>query len=145
MIINEKYKKIKSYFLENEKDVFIASIIIIISLISFGLGRLYQIEASKEPLRIEWYDLDNDQIDTTPIFLKESFMMGESTAKTNFSTNQSTTEQTGLVASRNGSRYHYPWCPSAKSIKAENLITFNSIQEARTAGYTPAANCPGLD
>jgi len=144
MIIDEKYKKIKSYFLKNEKDFFIVSIIIIISLISFGLGRLYQIEISREPLMIEWYDLDENQSNNLPVFLKENETKGESGSISNIG-NQISDNEAKLVASKNGGRYHYPWCPSAKTIKPENLVTFNSIQEARAAGYTPAANCPGLE
>lgn len=51
---------------------------------------------------------------------------------------------TVVVASKSGSKYHYPWCGGAKQIKEENKIFFNSPQEARNAGYTPAANCKDL-
>ena len=46
-----------------------------------------------------------------------------------------------IIASRNGTKYHLPTCSGAKSIKEENKIYFNSIEEAKAAGYTPAANC----
>jgi hypothetical protein len=49
-----------------------------------------------------------------------------------------------VVASKSGSKYHLPTCSGAKSIKPENLISFPSIAAAQAAGYTPAANCPGL-
>lgn len=49
-----------------------------------------------------------------------------------------------VVASKNGTKYHYPWCSGAKSIAEQNKIVFNSIEEARAAGYTPASNCKGL-
>ena len=49
-----------------------------------------------------------------------------------------------VVASKSGTKYHLPTCSGAKSIKPDNLITFASIAEAEAAGYTPAANCPGL-
>lgn len=49
-----------------------------------------------------------------------------------------------IVASKNGTKYHYPWCSGAKQISDKNKITFNSIEEARKAGYTPASNCKGL-
>lgn len=48
------------------------------------------------------------------------------------------------VASQKGKKYHWPWCPGGKSIKEENKIWFNSREDAERAGYTPAANCPGL-
>ncbi len=50
-----------------------------------------------------------------------------------------------LVASKSGTKYHLPTCPGAGQIKPENRITFSSYSKARAAGYTPAANCPGLE
>ncbi|MEK7610426.1 MAG: hypothetical protein AAB468_01620 [Patescibacteria group bacterium] len=49
-----------------------------------------------------------------------------------------------VVASKKGKKYHLPWCAGAKAIAAANKVTFASAEEARAAGYTPAANCPGL-
>ena len=49
-----------------------------------------------------------------------------------------------VVASKNGTKYHYPWCAGAKQIAEKNKITFASTEEARAKGYTPAANCKGL-
>lgn len=46
-----------------------------------------------------------------------------------------------VVGSRNGSKYHYPWCPGASQIKNENKITFESEVAAQNAGYSKAANC----
>jgi hypothetical protein len=50
----------------------------------------------------------------------------------------------GVVASRTGKKYHFPWCAGARSIKESNKIWFISEQEARKAGYEPATNCKGL-
>jgi len=50
-----------------------------------------------------------------------------------------------LVASRNGTKYHYLWCASAGRINEENKVYFDSFAAARAAGYTPAANCDGLE
>lgn len=49
-----------------------------------------------------------------------------------------------VVASKNGTKYHLPTCPGAKQISDKNKITFNSAEEARAAGYSPASNCKGL-
>lgn len=48
------------------------------------------------------------------------------------------------VASKNGSKYYLTTCSSASRIKQENRVYFVSVQDARAAGYEPAANCPGL-
>lgn len=50
-----------------------------------------------------------------------------------------------VVASKSGSKYHFPWCAGAQSIKESNKVWFASIAEARAAGYEPASNCKGLE
>ena len=47
----------------------------------------------------------------------------------------------GYVASKNGTKYFPVSCGSAKTIKEENKIFFQSTSEAESAGYTPAKNC----
>ncbi|MFA6006842.1 MAG: hypothetical protein WC764_03930 [Candidatus Paceibacterota bacterium] len=49
-----------------------------------------------------------------------------------------------LVASKGGTKYYYPWCGGANRISTANKIYFASVAEARAKGYTPAANCKGL-
>lgn len=48
------------------------------------------------------------------------------------------------VASKNGTKFYLPTCGSAKRIKDENKVWFDTKEEAEAAGFTPAANCPGL-
>jgi hypothetical protein len=55
-----------------------------------------------------------------------------------------TPSEGGYVASKNGTKYHLPWCGSAKQIKEENKIWFSTKAEAEAAGYTPASNCKGI-
>ena len=50
-----------------------------------------------------------------------------------------------VVAAKNGTKYHYPWCSGATRMKEENKIYFESVEKAREAGYEPAANCKGLE
>ncbi|MEK7069515.1 MAG: hypothetical protein AAB962_00465, partial [Patescibacteria group bacterium] len=49
-----------------------------------------------------------------------------------------------FVASRNGKKYYYAWCDSAKIIKEQNRVWFSTEEEGKKAGYEPAANCRGL-
>ena len=49
-----------------------------------------------------------------------------------------------MVASKNGSKYHLPWCPGASQIKDANQVRFENKADAEGQGYTPAANCPGI-
>jgi hypothetical protein len=48
------------------------------------------------------------------------------------------------VASKSGTKYHRADCPGAAQIKEENKVFFATPAEAEGAGYTKAANCPGL-
>lgn len=51
---------------------------------------------------------------------------------------------TRVVASKSGTKYHLLTCSGASTIKESNKIYFDSIDQAKAAGYTPAANCNGL-
>jgi hypothetical protein len=46
-----------------------------------------------------------------------------------------------FYASRKSNKYHYPWCRWAKRIKPYNLIIFNSVLEAKRAGYVACKVC----
>lgn len=48
------------------------------------------------------------------------------------------------VGSKNGTKYHLPWCSGAKSINEENKVWFATKEEAEAKGYTPAGNCKGI-
>lgn len=49
-----------------------------------------------------------------------------------------------LVASKNGKKYHLPYCSGASRISEANKIYFDSYAEAQKAGYSKAAGCLGL-
>jgi len=107
-----------------EKDIILAVVIILVALIGFGLGRLSKIKEGKAPLIVE-----NTQNDANAQIAPSI---------------SNTTADGGVVASKNGTKYHYPWCSGAATIKEENKVTFSTIEEARKAGYLPASNCKGL-
>jgi len=46
-----------------------------------------------------------------------------------------------VVASVNGTKYHYSWCPGAGQIKEQNKIVFKNGEDARAAGFVLAGNC----
>lgn len=105
---------------------FTGLILILVALGSFGLGRLTKIKALKSPIRVESAVIEPTE-----------------SAAVNLSFGQ--TDQDGqVVGSRQGNKYHFPWCAGAKRIKPENLIKFTSVEAAKQAGYEPAGNCPGL-
>ena len=127
--IKEIAEKIKASFSNDDdgiQSLFVAFVLILVGSAAFGLGRLSF--GHKEPVAIE----NTSQI-ASPAQVTEA---------QNFAFQEVSSEM--VVASKKGTKYHYPWCSGAKSIAEENKITFNSPEEARAAGYTAAANCKGL-
>ncbi|MFA7252800.1 MAG: hypothetical protein WC027_03000 [Candidatus Paceibacterota bacterium] len=104
------------------QDYLVVLIIILVGLAGFGLGRLSVIEKSREEVTIS-----RTAAVVSPVL-------------------SSATESKGLlVASKTGKKYHFPTCAGAAQISEKNKIWFASYAEAQKAGYTPAANCPGLE
>jgi len=74
---------------------------------------------------------------------------GESTTTTTSSTTTTVDECTSLgcpggtqfVGSKSSDKYHYCNCTWAKKIKPENLICFQSKEEAQGEGYVPCGTC----
>lgn len=126
--IKEKIKPYKS-------DIFIVLVIILVALISFGLGRLSKIRENKTPVTIE--NLGANMINS-----QGNSIQNDQDIKSNQI--QINSSQGMLVGSKNGTKYHFPWCSGAQAMKEENKIWFSSKEEAEKAGYTPAANCKGL-
>jgi hypothetical protein len=136
-----------------KKHIFSLIIVVLIAGASFGLGRIAFLENNRVPVAIRSEDgsilnTSNINADTqatnTNSNIKQTSITASGAVK-GFST-AIVPVQTGstVVASKSGTKYHYPWCSGAKQISPANKITFNTIEEARKAGYTPAANCKGL-
>lgn len=117
-----------------------ATIIILVAIISFFLGRISGLEEKKPPLKIISQALKEESLNQSANIsdFQQAAAVGASP------TLDSMANSGQLVASKNGTKYHYPWCAGAKQISEKNLITFKSVEEARAAGYTPASNCKGL-
>jgi methylphosphotriester-DNA--protein-cysteine methyltransferase len=47
----------------------------------------------------------------------------------------------GYLGTKNSKKYHYPTCKLVQKSKADNLVKFNSPEEARKAGYAPCKIC----
>lgn len=105
------------------RKLFLSIVVLLVGVLGFGVGRLTAVGKS-EPVRIE-YDPTITQASST----------------TNTASVVESLGTHSVVASRSGSKYHYPYCAGAKQIKAENKISFNSAKEAESAGYTLASNC----
>ncbi len=142
---------------EKIKPFYFLFLFIIIAGIFFALGRLSSIEERHTPIKII-QPAQNEQANVISAeegtgvvgsqaksdnLSTESAQDG-SLAQTTVSTTPTMSAGGQVVASKTGTKYYFPWCAGAKRIKPENQITFASADLARSAGYTPAANCKGL-
>jgi len=113
------------------RKLFLSFVIILVALLSFGIGRLTVI-GKREPIRIE-YDPE--------LTTNDSQLTTKETINTNTASVINAVGNTEVITSKNGARYHYLHCSGAKQIKEENKIVFPTPKAAENAGYTLAANC----
>ena len=95
---------------------YLSAIIILVALLSFGLGKL-SVAGDKEPVRVEYNQQAASAISSVTI------------------------QGGGVIASKNGKKYHYSHCPGAKQIAETNKIVFATPEAAEASGYTLASNC----
>lgn len=120
--IQEIMDKIKQFLADD--SLFFGLLMLLVAVTAYGLGK----HSVVEPVPLE----------ATPMITLTETDVGETALPTEPSAS-------AIVASKNGSKYHYSWCPGASQMKDENKIYFDSIEAARAAGYEPAANCEGLE
>ncbi len=118
--------------LEKIKPFYGLLLLVTFSAIFFALGRL---SAQKH--------------DITGVNIAYAGGQNTSQTATVISSVSTTTEVTKssiepVVGSKSGKKYYFPWCGTVKRIKPENQIKFNSIEEAKAAGFTAGGNCKGL-
>lgn len=125
-------EKLKS--LLGDDLLFVSILLLLVGVIAFGLGRqsvggvgvqFAQVGAAATP---------------PPAVTLGTFTPPAATD----SASSKTEPRAAVVASKSGTKYHLPDCPGAKQMKEENKVWFDSATAATAAGYTPAANCPGL-
>ncbi len=115
--IRERALQIKGHNVLESNDLLTVAIVLCVGFSAFGLGRLSNIETQRPAV----------QQFTASVYSGEPLQAGGK-----------------IVASRNGTKYHFPWCAGAQAMNEENKVWFDSEEAARTAGYTPASNCRGL-
>ncbi len=120
------YKKERSWkdnfwnFIEGK--YFITAVIILVAIIAFSLGRVSGLQDKRQPVRVI-SDVSGE-------------VKGVATSSLAASATASASQGGQVVASKNGTKYHYPWCAGAKQISPQNLVTFNS---------TPGSSrCPAI-
>lgn len=132
-MLSHYLKKVNSFLRAYKNDIFIALLIFLTGFASFGLGQLSILWSDTQPITIE----DAAPKNTATARKRAPAALQQAVAA--FAT------QGTYVASKSGAAYHYPWCSGAKRIKEENKVWFETIEDAKRAGYRPAANCPDLE
>lgn len=133
-------QKLKSFL--SDDTFYFGVLIVLVAGASFGLGRQSVIERNAQSSQ----ENNKNLVVTTPAPLVTA---PTSTTTIPTPNNPQPAAVAGalsgeVVASKSGTKYHLPTCPGAKTIKPANLISFATIAAAQAAGYTPAANCKGL-
>ena len=134
-MVNNYLQKVKFWILENKSDLYVAVLIFLVSIASFGLGRLSLLWPKKESIRVEQ---GSSYRGSTPVNVNENQILKTA------SVGSGSLTKGKYVASKNGTAYHFPWCAGALKIKEENKIWFETKEDATKAGYKPAGNCEGL-
>src|SRR3989344_2855853 len=116
--IHESYLKIKVLGGQWVAEWGVVVIIFLVTLASFGLGRLSALEEAK-PL----VSIIEAPMDARPSALAPGGL---------------------LVAARGGTVYYYPWCTGAGKLTPAGKVWFESEAAARRAGYSSAKGCKGL-
>ncbi|MEK7170500.1 MAG: hypothetical protein AAB767_04390 [Patescibacteria group bacterium] len=137
--IREKIKLLQERL--NTREIYTVLLILVVGFGSFGLGRLSRLQEGKPSIRVE-------QVGAAVVTSVPPLLFKEGAGGVVVPAASSTEKPLALggkyVASKGGTKYYFPWCGSAARISEANKIWFNSVEEARKAGYTPASNCKGL-
>ena len=117
----------------SKEEWMLVSILVLVALLSFGLGRLSVIYGGGGGIEIVYPESTQN---AAVLLASETDQAPELPPPPEGGG--------GYVASKTGAKYHLPWCSGARSIKEENKIYFQTKEEAESAGYTPAGNCKGI-
>jgi hypothetical protein len=130
-------QKIKQFLSSEEgKDILIVLIILLVGLISFGLGRLSK-NTEKGDIRLEYVPQEANVYKIEDLALKQA----ENRVNTQNTSSGQNTASGKFFASNRGKKYYPLNCSAGKSIKIENRIYFDSKEQAEKAGYELSSSC----
>jgi len=126
--------RIGDWLKKNQGDIAIAAGFVLVAVISFGIGYLSAPGQTKNPIVIEEPQDFSASAGNVLVNIVEDTENASGTVK------EQESEKGLLVASKNGTKYYWPWSSWAKRIKPENEVWFNSETEAQKAGYSKSAD-----
>ena len=125
------------------------AVIILIGLIGFGLGRL---SSRYQTAELDINSTIANTADLSKVIASESVSPTLNVASTQTKSDTATaavsavaSDAIKIIGNKNSKIYHREDCPGALKMSESNKVFFNSIEEAKGAGYKPAGNCPGLE
>ena len=142
-------KRIAEFIKINQDKIFLSICIIAIGLFGFGLGWLSS-SAGRPELKIDSTLINVTDLKKIVTGQEKNNTVGTVGAPTvtgsvpdQLPAGREVVSQR-IVGNKTSKIYHYENCPGALKMKEENKIYFGSAGGARSAGYKPAGNCPGL-
>jgi len=134
------FEKFKSLLADDV--VFGAILLVLVGILSFGLGRL----SVSVPIPQSGNSVKNVQLLATssPLLLRPLATSTVNVAAAVLTVPPEARVLGPYVASKSGAKYYLTTCSGAKRIKDENRVYFATAHDALAAGYEPASTCPGL-
>ncbi len=127
--------RIGDWLKKNQGDIAIAAGFALVAVISFGIGYLSAPGQTKNPIVIEEpQNLSASAGNNVLVNVVE-----DSTGLSAAAAGQTNGKEI-IVASKNGTKYYWPWSSMAKRIKPENEVWFKSEAEAQATGRTKSAD-----
>ncbi|MEI7688766.1 MAG: hypothetical protein WCI91_01120 [Candidatus Nomurabacteria bacterium] len=132
MSINDFMDKIKGKIGLDVYTLICLCIIVIVSVASFGLGRLSVLNT---------IDKSNSKLGNDNTSLVKGEIGNSNIVENDTVVDSSLSKKRMYVASKNGKLYYSLGCSGAKRISAKNEIWFATTSEAEKAGFTLSASC----
>lgn len=121
--------KIKEFWKKYEQKIILLTGFILISTSSFEAGFLKGQELSKTPIIIE--KPHGSQPQSKAVSESQNTSSKGNKARGNINAPES---KCAFVGSKNSNKFHVPTCQWAKRIKPENLVCFETIEDAERHG-----------
>lgn len=117
-MVSQDYMRVKAWIIRYEADIFAVCMLCLGVILAGGILRL--------------------------VFLWQNYRAVDITGTEWGSVGPLPAEALRVAASKNGTRYYYPWCGGINRIKETNKVWFASAGAAEAAGYAKASGCDGL-
>ena len=131
MIINNFFNKIKGKYGIDNITIMYLFVIVGVGVSSFLLGRI----------SVESNQVKNNGISIVNTSTLKGQALGNKIDSSINTDINNTNKERVYVASKNGSKYYFPWCSGAKRISEKNKVWFSSKSEAEKMGYSISLNC----